>query len=103
MIDPKIIEKLKMVESTQQIGNSFMYNVLVYETGIDFGVKKVYFSEAEMNGRPNNANFIFCFAAGDRIVFSQEFLIDQPAEIIIECIRQEINRALKSREMRELK
>jgi hypothetical protein len=84
-IPQSIIEKYKLTPSNEQVGQSFMQNLLLYKSGLP-GCENVVFMECDMNGKPTKDITIFNKDRKRKISVTPEYLNAMKIGDVLRCV-----------------
>lgn len=94
MISDKLKQLLRLEETIKQVGESFMYNVPVYESKLpEWRQRVAYFAECDSNGKPTEGiGIIYCFTRMCCIPLCIEAIEAMSADEIIWMVNREIEK-----------
>jgi len=96
MIEQAVKNKLKLSLSYTQIGDSFVRGGEIYVSKLqELQNEKAFFSECDERGIVNRSNLLYCHISPHPIAFTNEFLLDQPIEIIVQVLLNQVRRNRK--------
>lgn len=84
-IPESIIEKYKLTPSGEQVGESFMQNLLLYKSGLP-GFESVVFMECDLRGKPSEYVTLFNKGSKRKADVTSEFLNEVPADDILKFV-----------------